>query len=139
MSGKGNAQAICTIYLAGPINARSDQECKEWRETCRKALGKKFCIKDPMDRDYRGRELEPGIAREIVENDKSDIYQSDALLIFFDKPSVGTSMEVLYAYNLGKHIVLVNASKSPLSPWLLYHIKYIYGNLDEAIRHFNEL
>lgn len=86
-----------------------------------------------MDRDYRGRELEPGIAKEIVENDKLDIQASDALLVLYDKPSVGTSMEVFYAHSLGKTIVLVDKSDKPLSPWMLYHCTRVYRNLDAAL------
>lgn len=117
-------------YLCGPINGRSDDDAKLWREYAKLALPD-TC--DPMDRDYRGRELEPGVAREIVENDKKDICECDALLVFYDKPSVGTSMEVLFAYQLGKRIVLINKSAGPLSPWLLYHSHTIVASLDEGI------
>src|SRR5258707_4663776 len=40
----------------------------------------------------------PGIAAEIVENDKADIDKSDVLLVNYVKPSVGTSMEILWAW-----------------------------------------
>jgi len=118
------------VYLCGPINGRSDDDCKGWREYAKERLPDTL---DPMDRDYRGRELEPGIAKEIVENDKLDIQQSDALLVFYDKPSVGTSMEVYMAHGMGKRIVLVDKSGKPLSPWLMYHSHEVHKSLDEAI------
>jgi hypothetical protein len=118
------------VYLCGPINGRSDDDCKGWREYAKERLPD---TKDPMDRDYRGRELEPGIAAEIVENDKLDIQESDALLVYYDKPSVGTSMEVYMAHGMGKRIVIVDKSGKPLSPWLMYHSHEIYKSLDEAI------
>lgn len=118
------------VYLCGPINGRSDDDCTIWREDAKARL-KDTC--DPMDRDYRGRELEPGVADEIVENDKEDIRMCDALLVYYDKPSVGTSMEILFAHNLMKRIVLVDKSDKPLSPWLIYHCPEIYKTLDEAI------
>jgi hypothetical protein len=118
------------VYLCGPINGRSDDDCKGWREYVK---GKVENTLDPMDRDYRGRELEPGIAREIVENDKTDILNSDVLFVYYDKPSVGTSMEVLFAHLQGKRVVLVDKSDKPLSPWLVYHCPEIYKSLDEAI------
>ena len=121
------------VYLCGPINGRSDGDCKGWREYAKERLPQ-TC--DPMDRDYRGRELEPGIAREIVENDKNDIRGCDALLVFFDKPSVGTSMEVLYAWERGVPVHVVDKSGKPLSPWLLYHATKIHPTLDAAV---NEL
>lgn len=86
-----------------------------------------------MARDYRGRELEPGIAAEIVENDKADIVASDILLVYYDKPSVGTSMEILFSHGLSKRIILVDKSDKPLSPWLIYHCPEIYKTLDQAI------
>jgi len=107
-----------TIYLCGPINGRTDDDARTWREAA-KSLWIGECI-DPMRRDYRGRELDPGIADEIVSGDIEDIYASDALLVYFDKPSVGTAMEVFLAhYNLGKIVVVLDASDKPLSPWLL--------------------
>jgi hypothetical protein len=77
------------IYLCGPINGRSDDDCRNWREEAKSLLPDTL---DPMVRDYRGRELEPGIAAEIVENDKLDIDASDQLLVLYDAPSVGTSV-----------------------------------------------
>jgi hypothetical protein len=108
------------IYLCGPINGRTDEDATSWRETVKKRwLG--MCL-DPMRRDYRGRELEPGIAAEIVAGDIDDIKVSDAILVFFDKPSVGTAMEVFYAKHvLGKYVVVIDASDKPLSPWLIHH------------------
>lgn len=126
------------VYLCGPINGRSDDDAKGWREWVKARLPD--CV-DPMDRDYRGRELEPGIAKEIVENDKRDILGCDAMIVYYDKPSVGTSMEILFAYqaNLehetgkGFRTILVNKSQSPLSPWLLYHCPEICLSLEDAV------
>lgn len=118
------------VYLCGPINGRSDDDCKGWREYAKERL---TATVDPMARDYRGRELDPGISREIVENDKRDIDACDALLVFYDKPSVGTSMEILYSWDRRKRIVVVNKSDKPLSPWLVYHASEVYSDLDTAI------
>jgi nucleoside 2-deoxyribosyltransferase len=129
-------EAGMKVYLCGPINGCADEEAKDWREYSKAHL--KADAYDPMVRDYRGRELEPGIAREIVKNDKLDINECDALLVFYEKPSVGTSMEVLYAHQLGKEIVVVNKSDKPISPWLLYHSHALFLTLDSAINHLNE-
>ena len=121
-----------TLYLAGPINARTDTECKEWREYVKTHLPN-IKILDPMDRDYRGRELEPHIVDEIVEQDKADIENSETVLVYFDRPSVGTAMEIHFAKMLRKFIVVVDVSDAPLSPWLIYHSDRIVKTLDEAI------
>lgn len=121
------------VYLAGPINGRTDADCKDWR-TIAKQLLWPISTLDPMDRDYRGRELEPGISREIVFNDMKDIENSDALLVYFDKPSVGTSMEVFYAhFNLKKFIVVVNVSGKPISPWMMEHSSHVVNTLEDGV------
>jgi hypothetical protein len=120
-----------TVYLCGPINGRSDADCIDWRETA-KILLAPHATKDPMDRDYRGRELDSGIAAEIVENDKEDILFCTHVLVMFDKPSVGTSMEVLFAYEHGLPVHVVNISGRPLSPWMIYHARNLHASLEEA-------
>jgi nucleoside 2-deoxyribosyltransferase len=118
------------VYLCGPINGRMDADCKDWREQAKEVFPESL---DPMDRDYRGRELEPGIAAEIVANDTADIQACDAMLVMFDKPSVGTSMEIFYAHQIGKRIHLVDVSGRPLSPWLRHHVAYVHTSLEEAL------
>lgn len=111
------------IYLCGPIHGRSDDDCIYWRQ-----LAAEFWpadrLLDPMRRDARARMHEPGIEAEVVEADKRDIDESAGVLVFFDQPSVGTSMEILYAWQMGKPVVLMNASGRPssdISLWLRYH------------------
>ena len=118
-----------TIYLCGPINGCTDDECNDWREyVTAKWPGK--CI-NPMVRDYRGKELE--CYREIVELDKIDVATSDVILVNYDKPSVGTSMEILYAWQMGKVISTVCRGNAIISPWLRYHSHHIFHNFDEAL------
>lgn len=116
------------VYLCGPINGRSDSDCKDWREAAKAVLPNTI---DPMRRDYRGKEAVAH--REIVELDKIDVANADVLLVYYDKPSVGTSMEMLWAWERGKLIVLIDASDKPLSPWLVYHSHYQVKTLAEAI------
>lgn len=120
------------IYLCGPINGRSDTDCIDWREQAKVLLAPLPTL-DPMARDYRGRELEAGIAREIVENDEADIRQCAALLVMFDKPSVGTAMEIrMAAKEMGLPVHLVDLSGKPLSPWLTYHATAVHASLEAA-------
>lgn len=126
------------VYLAGPINGCTDSEAKDWRAVAAQSLiaaGERVC--DPMSRDYRGRELAFGQARQIVEGDKNDIDGCDALLANCPKPSVGTSMEVLYAYERGKVVVVV--APFPMSPWLIYHAHATCDSLDAALEHLRGL
>jgi nucleoside 2-deoxyribosyltransferase len=122
---------MMTIYLSGPINGRTDVDYVDWWDEAKHLLAPLTTLV-PMDRDYRLRELEPGLAREIVENDKADILQCAAMLVMFDKPGVGSSMEVLFAYERGILVHVVDVSGKPLSPWLLYHATAVHASLEAA-------
>lgn len=118
------------VYLAGPIFGCDDNRCKNWRDWV--FSNAPFECLDPMIRDYRG--TEECKYREIVECDKNDILLCDVVLVMYDKPSVGTSMEILYAWENRKKVVVVNASgEDKLSPWLVYHSSAIVGTLEEAV------
>ena len=119
-----------SIYLCGPINGCTDEECRNWREYV-KAQWPGICI-DPMVRDYRGREAEA--FREIVELDKIDVAEADILLVNYDKPSVGTSMEILFAWQLGKRVIVVCRDDAVISPWLRYHAHHLTNSFDEALK-----
>ncbi len=118
------------IYLCGPINGCTDEECKDWREEMKRAFPDRQLI-DPMRRDYRGREDE--CVAELVELDKIDVLMSDVILVNYDKPSVGTSMEVIYAWMHQKYILVVARPDAIISPWLRYHSTKIVYSFKQAI------
>lgn len=114
------------VYLGGPINGCTDEEAHGWRDALKPLIKDRgMTYVDPMDRDYRGREMEPGIAAAIVENDKKDIDGCDVMLMNCPKPSVGTSMEILYGWERGKKIVVVAPEGQTPSPWLVYHADHV--------------
>lgn len=117
------------IYLGGPINGCTDAECKDWRAEARRML-EGHEIVDPMARDYRGREDESVV--EIVENDKRDIDGCDVLLMNCPTPSVGTSMEILYGWQLKKRVLII--AQGRISPWLRYHADGLFSTLREAVK-----
>jgi len=116
------------VYLCGPINGCTDAEAINWRETAKAVFPKAI---DPMVRDYRGREHFD--YREIVDLDKRDVRNADAILVNYSKPSVGTSMEVHYAWTLGKPVIVWCSESAVISPWLRYHSTAIVHTLDFAI------
>lgn len=124
------------VYLGGPINGCTDEEANGWRDDVKallEAAGIDYL--DPMSRDYRGRELEPGIAAEIVEGDKADIQECDVLLMNCPKPSYGTAMEILYGHSLGIPVVAVLPVGATPSPWVLYHAdEVLFGSAVDAAR-----
>ncbi len=120
------------VYLAGPINGQTDEDCKGWRELATAELGAERVL-DPMARDYRGREGEPGVAAAIVEQDKNDIQRCTALLVYLDKPSVGTAMEIYYAWACARPVFVAKVSGGLPSPWLVYHSRCISPDLEQAL------
>lgn len=122
------------VYLSGAMMNCTDEECRDWRAQATQSLN--CATRDPVTlRDYRGREHE-AIA-EVVENDKADIDDCDILLVNYIKPSVGTSMEILYAWERGKQVVLVAPRDIVLSPWLLYHSHRVFSDMQDAITYIN--
>lgn len=116
------------VYLCGPINGCTDAECNDWREYAKKHLNNTI---DPMKRDYRGKE--GNSYREIVDLDKIDVRSCDIILANCPTPSVGTSMEVFYAWTLGKPVVAVVPTGGKVSPWLRYHTTKVCETMRDAI------
>ncbi len=119
------------IYLAGPIFQCEDHEAIAWREAA-KAEFDGFEVIDPMERDYRGATDEN--CKKIVEEDKALIETCDILLVNHLKPSVGTSMEILYAWERDKKVYLI-CEDGEVSPWLLYHSTRIFKSQEDAFQH----
>lgn len=129
--------SLGTIYLCGPIHGRTDEQCVVWREYVRREWPGE-CL-DPIRRDYRGKELEN--VRQLIRDDLSDIRCSVGVLVYFDAPSVGTSMEIFFAkHNLLLPVVVVNVSTmDPLPAWLVGHADKIVNNLEDGIAALAEI
>lgn len=115
------------VYLCGPIEGCSDYECKDWREAAKKALPDTL---DPMRRDFRNRIDDCSV--EIVTKDKLDIMASQALLVNYTRPTVGTIMEIMFSWEQHKYIVVVAPKGTRISPWLKYHSSVIVNTFEEA-------
>ena len=120
------------IYLSGPIMDEHEGAAREWREAAKLLLGDRFRLLDPMRRKFVDRQVDS--ANEIVEFDLQDVRDADLILVNYNRPSIGTSMEVFYAaHNLGKFVVAF----SPLefrdcSPWMARFCTKILPNLETA-------
>lgn len=128
------------IYLSGPIMDCSDNEHETWRMRAKQRLAGRFVLLDPMRRSFRDHEIDS--ANEIVEFDLQDVRDADILLVNYNKPSIGTSMEVFYAaHDLGKFVI--GFSPFPfqdMSPWMVRYCTKILPDLESALdyieRHF---
>ena len=121
-----------TIYLSGPIMDESAGTAREWRETAKTILGGKFRLLDPMRRKFVDRQVDS--ANEIVEFDLRDVREADLILVNYNKPSIGTSMEVFYAaHDLGKFIVAFSPFEyKECSPWMVRYCTKILPDLESA-------
>jgi len=130
------------VYLAGPINACSDEEANDWRQHLKEKLVPvyhsglipQFILVDPMARDFRG--IEGDHTDGIVEGDLRDIEGADIVVANAWKPSFGTSMEIFHAKRYGKHVIVMHP-EGPVSPWLRYFsnkVVHTVEDLEQAIR-----
>jgi hypothetical protein len=127
---------MSSFYLGGPINGCTDEEAHGWRDAAKEILMRGgHTWRDPMERDYRGQEQDLGIVKEIVEGDKDDIDLCDVALMNCPKPSYGTAMEILYAWEHGNIVLVVLPDDgSTPSPWITYHSDHIFrGSVVDAL------
>ena len=76
---------------------------------------------------------------EITSFDLEDVRDADILLVNYSKPSIGTSMEVFYAHQQGKHIVaFTSIPEKEWSPWMIKFTTRIVKSLDEAIEYIEK-
>ena len=125
---------ILHVYLGGPIKDCTDEEIHEWREYVKNHAIHYRCY-DPTRRDFRNRKIE-NVDKEIVELDKIEICKSDILLanLLLKKPMVGTTMEIIYAWDRGKYVILIHPENERISPWYRYHAHKIVHTLDGGIQ-----
>ena len=124
-----------TIYLSGPIMDAHEGVAREWRIAARQLLGDDFRILDPMRRKFVDRQVDS--ANEIVEFDLQDVRDADLILVNYNKPSIGTSMEVFYAaHDLGKFIVAFSPFEfRDCSPWMVRYCTKILPDLEQAVNY----
>lgn len=118
------------IYLAGGIH--NNKNTHKWREEAKEIFGKRNCF-DPTDKKYDRK-----TPKNLVMQDLELINNSDFVIVYFDKPSVGTSMEMFYAFVMGKTVLTIT-NKKTLSPWLVYHSTKIFKTLKDAKQYMEEL
>lgn len=128
------------IYLSGPIMDEHLGEARAWREKAKELLREHFRFLDPMRRKFEDHQVDS--SNEIVEFDLQDIRDADIILVNYNKPSIGTSMEVFYAaHNLGKFVVAFSPFDfKDCSPWMVRYCTKILPSLENScsyiINHF---
>lgn len=142
-----------TIYLAGPV-ATLDDGGAGWRESVLEYLGGDETVEalNPLDKynvpvddltvvhgmSDEDDETTVGTV-EIVGSDKQLVEASDAVLVGYeDVKSIGTPMEVMYAYDRDKPVgiwIRDETDAEELSPWYRHHASAVTNSLPMAIGH----
>lgn len=117
------------VYLCGGINGLTDSDCNDWRQLAKDNLTQPTL--DPMRRDYRG--IEGDNVEAIVQGDLEDIEAANVFLVNAVRPSWGTAMEIVYAYQQGKRIHAFADHNKPISPWLRFHCTFIHPTIEVAV------
>ena len=123
---------MLTIFLSGPIRGLSRDESLLWRRKAQELLSPKATTVHAL----RGRETketfpDPRIA---IHRDKADIRKADILLVndtVKNASMIGTSMEVIYAHQLEKLVVIYGEAHSN-DYWLNYHSHVRFNTLEQA-------
>ena len=126
------------IYLCGPIMDEVDGTARSWREIAGEKLSADFMLLDPMRRNFKDREVDS--ANEIVEFDLQDVRDADIVLVNYNKPSIGTAMEVFYAsHDLQKFVVAFSPfGFKECNPWMVKFCTKILPSLDTAIEYIQK-
>lgn len=115
-------------YLAGPIDACTYDEIHGWRDMLKKDYPDIDWV-DPSTRSYDNQKD----WQRLVDDDLEDIASSDALLAYFWKNGSGTSMELVYAFEIYRlPVVVVVPHLDQVGPWVQYHSDHIVDNFQHA-------
>lgn len=115
------------IYLAGPMQFCTQEEIKGWREKVKATLDSRFEYYDPS-------EFEEGSdPTKTVELDKEYLSKCDIILVNLFKLGVGSVMEILLGWMLGKKVLIVTKEYKD-NCWLKAHSSFIFDDLDSALQ-----
>lgn len=126
------------IYLCGPIMDEVEGVAREWRALAAAALRAEFTVLDPMRRNFKDREVDS--ANEIVEFDLQDVRDADIILVNYNRPSIGTAMEVFYAsHELQKFVVAFSPFPyKECNPWMVRFCTKIVPSLEQSLSYIRE-
>lgn len=120
------------VFLSGPIRGLPRDLSLGWRKDAKKLLSPQVEVMHAL----RGREVKETLPdpRVAVHRDKRDIRIADILLVndtFAEASMIGTAMEVVYAHEREKLVVLFGNGHEK-DYWLNYHAHVRFETLEEA-------
>lgn len=123
------------IYLSGPIQHCEDIEKRDWREYAEDHL--EYETLNPLRHEFiKYKDATKEECQVLVDLDKIDIMQSKVVLVNYTRPSSGTAMEILFAFNTMKKVYVIKSTEV-LSPWVIAHCHKIFNSVEEAVEYIN--
>ena len=126
--------------MSGPIRGIPREQSLEWRTRATELLREFTVIHSLRNRESKETLPDPRLA---IIRDKNDIDSSDIVLVndeFEGASMIGTSMEVIYAFERDK-VVVIFGNGHEKDYWLNYHshvrVKTLEDACDLLIRFFN--
>ena len=123
------------VFISGPILGMERNQT--YRQTITDiALKLGFGVIDPWNREkvlYKGNEecwWSTYITYDFVQRDLDDADRCDIMVVYLPKLSAGACMELFYAKQKGKKIIVVSDMPC-LSPWIIAHSDLIIKSLDQ--------
>ena len=122
--------------MIGPINGRTDEECRGWRERLKKACPEIEWV-DPMDRDIRGRENDAKLALKTVDQDLAELESCDAAIANTTLgPGWGSASEMLWHWLAEKPVISIVGQN--VSPWVRKWSTELCNNEHAALQKLKE-
>ena len=121
------------IYLAGPMYPTDNN----WRNTFKVTMKNLFKSFGYNKLEFYDPDEFETYKVNIVNIDKWYIDKCDIVFANVTRLSVGTSMEIIYAWIKGKPVILV-CPDNLLSPWHKYHVTAYFNSMDAGIAYIQE-
>lgn len=110
------------IYIAGAVREQA------YREYVHRVYGDhpKLELLDPI-------RIVQQVFPDVVEKDKLLIEESDILVAYVQAPSFGTVMEIIYAFEKGIPVYLINPNKEHMmNYWIRYHSAKFFETISDC-------
>jgi len=121
------------IYLSGHIKEL------DYRRVCKEKYSDKFIFIDPVN--FIVEEMIEGLTIEeasdnIVKFDKAAILLCDIFVAWIEKPTFGTIMEIIFAFDHGIPVYIINENKQFMKDfWLYYHCNELFNSIDSCFEY----
>jgi len=123
------------IYLSGPQSKVSDPSLPistDWKTYAASTFMKSgINVSNPIELDLSGFVSTTDDSGNAIKYSLNLIDKSDSLLANLSQVAESTTMEMFYAHNQGKRVVVVGSE--PFSPWVMFHSEARFQRLRDAL------